>query len=217
MRLYHFLSERDALDDLTRQRLKLSEIENLNDPFELWCSDQRDRRMRFALQNWKREMSKRYGLVCFSAAWQNPLLWSHYADRHRGICLGFDVPDNAATPVKYIDARTPLRLPLTDAAMRTILFTKFVGWSYEEEWRAWFRLEERDPNAKDLYFREFDAELSLREVIVGPLCVCSRSVIDAIERYGGSVRGIKAQLAFESFHVVEDNRGLIVQNSRKAR
>jgi hypothetical protein len=25
--------------------------------------------------------------------WHNPLLWSHYADRHRGMALGFDTDD----------------------------------------------------------------------------------------------------------------------------
>jgi hypothetical protein len=24
-------------------------------------------------------------------------MWSHYGDRHKGICLGFDVPDNEFT------------------------------------------------------------------------------------------------------------------------
>lgn len=36
-------------------------------------------------------MSEKYGLLCFCETWQSPLLWNHYADRHKGICLGFDV------------------------------------------------------------------------------------------------------------------------------
>jgi hypothetical protein len=44
MRLYHFLSATNALDDLTRRRIKLSQIDDLNDPFELWYSAQGDRK-----------------------------------------------------------------------------------------------------------------------------------------------------------------------------
>ena len=39
MRLYHFLSAENALDDLTNRRIKLSQIDDLNNPFELWCFD----------------------------------------------------------------------------------------------------------------------------------------------------------------------------------
>jgi hypothetical protein len=35
MRLYHYLSEKHALDDLENKRLKIARIEDLNDPFEL--------------------------------------------------------------------------------------------------------------------------------------------------------------------------------------
>ena len=111
MRLYHFLRADHALGDLRRKgRLKIAEIDNLNDPFELFCSSQRDHRIRTALRGWKREITKAYGLLCFCAQWHNPLLWSHYADRHRGICLGFDVRDNLPKEIRYLRTRTTLRL-----------------------------------------------------------------------------------------------------------
>jgi hypothetical protein len=40
-------------------------------------------------------------MLCFSRDWHNPVQWSHYADKHRGICLGFDVPDSLLVPVQY--------------------------------------------------------------------------------------------------------------------
>ena len=43
MRTYHFLSGDHALDDISKRRLKLSEIDKLNDPFELWCTAQGDK------------------------------------------------------------------------------------------------------------------------------------------------------------------------------
>jgi hypothetical protein len=42
IRVYHFLPAKYALDDIEKQRLKISEIDQLNDPFELWCVAQED-------------------------------------------------------------------------------------------------------------------------------------------------------------------------------
>lgn len=92
-RAYHFISLQHGLDDLRRQHLKISRLDDLNDPFELWAIAQPDRRVRQALKNTKDEMAQQCGLLCFSLDWHNPLLWSHYADRHRGIALGFDIDD----------------------------------------------------------------------------------------------------------------------------
>ena len=82
MRVYHFLPANFALDDIEKHRIKISEIDQLNDPFELWCVSQKDKRLRIGLQRYKEEMSKRYGMLCFSRHWHNPVLWSHYADKH---------------------------------------------------------------------------------------------------------------------------------------
>jgi hypothetical protein len=57
MRAYHFLSADNVLKDLTNRYLKLSEIDKLNDPFELWCTAQTDRNLRRGLRNWKAQMA----------------------------------------------------------------------------------------------------------------------------------------------------------------
>lgn len=33
---------------------------------------------------------KKYGVFCASSDCNNELLWAHYADSHKGICIGFD-------------------------------------------------------------------------------------------------------------------------------
>jgi hypothetical protein len=208
MHLYHFLPADHALDDLVQGRLKIAEIRNLNDPFELWASGQRDPKVRAPLRKWKLEMSKRFGMLCFSSDKSNPLLWSHYADRHKGICLGFRVRDALVAPIKYVEARTELRPPLTENCVRELLFTKYSGWEYEKEWRSWCRLEETDPRASDYYFKPFDDDLQIREVIVGPLCDVARGAIEhALRRCSSSIEIHKTRLAFKSFHVVKDLRG----------
>jgi hypothetical protein len=83
MQVYHFLSATWALDDIRKKRIKISVIDQLNDPFELWCVEQRDERFRQALRGFKAEMGERFGVICFSRRWHNPLLWNHHGDKHR--------------------------------------------------------------------------------------------------------------------------------------
>jgi hypothetical protein len=87
------------------------------------------------------------GVACFSAKVDDILLWSHYADGHRGFCLEFDTtyaPFRKARPVIYADA-----FPTLDAGEVTevwihrkpdplmkFLFTKSSCWEYEQEWRV---------------------------------------------------------------------------------
>jgi hypothetical protein len=39
-------------------------------------------------------MVKEYGVWSYSLELKNSLMWAHYADEHRGICLIYDLPDN---------------------------------------------------------------------------------------------------------------------------
>ena len=206
MRLYHFLPAKWALDDLKRRRLKIAEIDKLNDPFELYCANQRDMNARIALRQWKRNTASRSGLLCFCANWKNPLLWSHYADRHTGMCLGFDVHNDCAGEVEYVSSRPPFSPPFTKRDTKRFLFTKFSGWSYEEEWRVWLRLQNRDPETKH-YFRDIGEQLTLCEVIAGPLCHIPKSDILPLVKPYPNARILKARLAFWRFTVVLNRRG----------
>src|SRR5580700_7739727 len=149
-------------------------------------------------------MNKQYGVLCFCKGWRNTLLWSHYADRHRGMCLGFDVEDNAAKPVQYVEDRPSIPYPFS-GELRPIsdqlLSTKYIDWKYEDELRIWIGLKERDP-ATQLYFCDFEENLRLKEVIAGPSCEVT---LQRIHQALGDMRDvaiIKARLAFKTFQVV---------------
>ena len=79
------------------------------------------------------------GIACFSEKWDDILMWSHYADGHRGFCLEFDtgfVPFSMAKQVHYSDL-LPL-LPLEDGnadLIESLATTKSNNWCYEKEWR----------------------------------------------------------------------------------
>jgi hypothetical protein len=206
MRAYHFVSSQYAFDNLRHRRLKIAQLDELNDPFELWAISQHDRRVRQALRRTKERMARQYGVLCFSLYWHNPLLWSHYGDRHRGIALGFDVADAILEPVSYVEQRPALK-KITPAVANWLLFTKYADWQYEREARVFTRLTDRDPGS-GLYFAGFSEQLVLREVITGPLNTnMKREVLAAL----GSPTGVtftKSRLAFKSFQVVKDRRGL---------
>jgi hypothetical protein len=207
MRVYHFLPAVHALEDIEKKRIKISEIDQLNDPFELWCVSQEDKQVRLALRNYKKEMGQRFGLICFCQHWHNPLLWSHYADKHRGMCLGFEVDDRGLRAVNYVEERPDLKMPPTKESSNELLFTKYRDWQYEEEWRNWFQLDEREDGH---YFYPFDRFVQLTEVIVGPLCTESKNKIDqALKGYPETISVIKARLAFKTFRVVENLQGFL--------
>ena len=55
----------------------------------------------------KAELGKR-GVLSLAAKWDCPLMWSHYADEHRGLCIEYDTTDtvfNGLSPVSYSSPR----------------------------------------------------------------------------------------------------------------
>jgi hypothetical protein len=204
-RAYHFVSLHHGLDDLRQRRLKIAQLDELNDPFELWAIAQPDGRLRTAIRATKQEMAQQFGLICFSLDWHNPLLWSHYADRHRGLALGFDVDEQILKPVSYRKSRPVLKKVDLEVA-NWLLFTKYADWNYEQEVRIFTSLEDRDP-ATGFYFGNFGEQLQLREVIVGPLCTATTQELREATGSTAEVSFTKARLALRTFRVVTDQRG----------
>ena len=208
MRVFHFVNEKFGLEDLRSRHLKIATLQELNDPFELFGINQSNETVRRAFQSMKKQLSQNRGLLCFSRNWHNPVQWSHYADCHRGVCLGFDVPDEKLGRVSYSRKRLvaeidKLMLPHQVDAETAIkfLFTKYAHWKYEDEVRCFVTLDEREPNG--LYFAEFSEQLNLMQVIVGAESSISRETLrQALGNLASNVSVIKARLAFKSFMVV---------------
>ena len=224
MRVYHFLSTEYALADIALRRLKIARLTDVNDPFEFNAINVGGKKeFRKALNRTKRELSETKGLLCFSKKWHEPVMWSHYAHRHHGMCLGFDFADKYAKEVTYSADRIMAEKGDTDdilaneELMASLLFTKYKHWAYEEEVRAYVDL---DPKTREdgIYYYTFSDDLRLREVILGPLCALPiervRSLVSTFEE---KIWVMKTRLAFKFFRVVEDERfkndGLPTQTS----
>lgn len=82
------------------------------------------------------QMDRRYRIYCLSARPDSQLMWGHYAEHHRGVCLEFDThtPDFcSATEVTY-NVTYPNFL-LCDDTDLSPFYTKSSDWVYEEEYR----------------------------------------------------------------------------------
>ena len=164
-------------------------------------------------------MNRRCGVICYSRNWNNPVLWSHYADKHRGCALGFEVPDQFLIPVSYSAKRLEMQLEKRLAKEGSVgnelslklMTTKFADWKYEDEVRLFAKSEETYEEL-GFHFHPFNETLRLREVVIGARARAAESVREvraALHPDDNSVKIIPARLAFRSFRVVR-NRARIV-------
>jgi len=92
------------------------------------------------------KMLTQRGCVCFSEVNDNILLWSHYTDGHKGICLEFDTSFPLFAKVKEVKysqkfpSMDPIKMlfgnkdEISEEWLKP-LCTKYECWSYEKEWR----------------------------------------------------------------------------------
>lgn len=109
---------------------------------------------------WKKEFVDNCGILCLVAKPNDILMWSHYAEGHKGVCLEFqfklgefgDVPIGnrfapvCALPVCYAEefpdfdfVEYSISCKRNEAArlqfLKTIFLTKAMAWKYEQEYR----------------------------------------------------------------------------------
>lgn len=93
------------------------------------------------------EQKKQIGITCFSKSPLNSLMWSHYAEKHMGVCIGFnfDIEERKdkviQMPIRYVERIEPLNYwqkfedGFDDLVAFHWLLTKSKIWDYEEEVR----------------------------------------------------------------------------------
>lgn len=89
-------------------------------------------------------MNSTFGIVSLSGISDSILLWSHYANNHRGFCVGFDSRlfledlEVSIFEVDYVE-KFPEILPTINSSwlqnQSAIMATKFKAWEYENEYR----------------------------------------------------------------------------------
>ncbi|MEM7611167.1 MAG: DUF2971 domain-containing protein [Pseudomonadota bacterium] len=210
MRVYHFIPLEYAIDNLRNHRMKVSRYRDLNDPFEMLALDLSRPDVRDAANATKSEFDRRFGLICFSKNCSDPVLWSHYADKHRGAAMGFDVEDENALEIQYSRARVEPKFiddhdgrridPSVGACLTS---TKFINWKYEQEVRVVMDLADtyQSGGLDFFYLRKVGR---LREIVLGHRSELRPSDFDTLlaPEYLG-VRVWQSRLAFGTYKVVE--------------
>ena len=208
IRVYHFTTSEFAISDIGLARLKVARFSDLNDPFELLAPRYSDPERRAAIREFKRDYDAVTGLLCFSRNWTNPILWSHYAAKHTGVCLGFDLRRSCGHIVQYEPSRLQQELEsrektaVPDEFKEVLIKTKFKHWEYEEEIRFIIPLEKATKEGV-LHFFEFNEDLKLSEVVLGSLCTMNISKIRSlVSKIYENVKTFQSRLALKTFNIV---------------
>lgn len=205
VRAYKFLDAHFGLKSLRERRLKISTLHDLNDPFELLPYEMSYRTRRAALRATRDQLTRNRGILCFGAEWRDPVVWAHYSDKHKDLCLGFEIPDEKCRKIDYVENRLRLPIKLAEADAEKLLFTKYASWKYEQEIRVWTELREEE---QGLYFAQFGEMLKLVKVIAGARCSLSEGeIMEALGSLAKSTCVIKARAGFKAFDIVKDERG----------
>lgn len=142
----------------------------------------------------ERELHRHYeqGVCCFSTTYASPLLWSHYGDQHRGLCIGYGLdrrPKPEMHGVVYGGGRSIPTSLLIRALVhedpnarrkldRDVLLRKARGWNYEKEYRLLGLQGDQD------------SPLRLKEITFGLRCPMSvvHAVVNALAGRAGEMR-----------------------------
>lgn len=169
----------ERTDVLTNTSIRFTQQNSLNDPFES--------AMLLGKEEWELQPGKRVGtdlptaFVSLSRTRANILMWSHYADCHRGFCIGFRRNSNffsKAESVRYRSFRASLnganinKIDSTNV-LKEISLEKAVDWSYEEEERLFLTDVKRDLEVvgvdefgEDIILNKYPAE-DIAQIIIG--------------------------------------------------
>ena len=163
MRLYHFMPTKYALKAIEERRLKVANLDEVNDPYEsLAVGFESPEHQEGFLNVIRRQMAATFGVICFSEVCNDPSLWGHYADRGRGICLGFDVTkilnEHSRSFIKKViykqeridhntmgfEFKSSTNMSIHKDSLLDLISTKSYKWQHEEESRLIIQLQSLD-------------------------------------------------------------------------
>lgn len=161
-----------SLELLIKKELWLADPNDFNDPFD--CSADYESAVNEAINEFDlaeinqvevlkefREKIEKVRVCCFCNTKKNQLMWSHYADEHKGFCIGFDkdkllikkrenflsgnVVYKSISP--YEDTIENFRVfdglggdglnkLIINSILQSTLNTKYTNWQYEKEFRV---------------------------------------------------------------------------------
>ncbi|MFO1305648.1 MAG: DUF2971 domain-containing protein [Burkholderiales bacterium] len=160
--------------DYPPEKLDADEAEMMRDPWRIEST------LRVSSEDIVEHVRRDYRILCVTTNPLEHLLWAHYADSHRGVCIIFDAtqsPIDAAMAVDYSERFPTIDLSSTDDALTGTLLSKASFWKYEDEYRLIAR--ERRPEIPTDFFETRDSQLIIDpRLVVGVILGCRISERD---------------------------------------
>ena len=220
--LYRYLNAAAALKTIEARLFKVGRLRDFNDPFE-WrmgitgVVPEAEPFVNASMEAFIDDVHKWLGIFCISDTASEPVLWSHYADKHRGAALEVNY---LVDPDKLIKMRYTNERPVVDAnrlhnpdgldeyllsRLNLLMTQKSPGWSYEREYRAFVDLVKDCEISAGLYFRRIPDNF-LTRVILGYKCPLEEEyVVKALEKVGlGSTKVVRAKMCLETYSIRTD-------------
>jgi hypothetical protein len=150
------------------------------------------------------QMDRRYRMYCLSTEPDCPLMWGHYADHHRGVCLEFNAKTDFGSAIQVNYSAGYPQFSLDDGGDLSPFHSKSADWCYEEEYRLIAQEHGHELGTGTLMTHD-DGLFDLRQgvlvsVIVGA-CACEATLRDITDMAKAS--GILVRKATRVHHRYE--------------
>jgi hypothetical protein len=157
MKLYKYYTINFNLLQSLRKKVNwYSKLHLLNDPYECFFIDNTNTSV-------YKKLVSQLCVCCFSKNMNEILMWSHYANNHKGVCIEYEIIDESVIgkqlfEVTYSnDLLTQNNIKQTSSGDLSLnlynngkfLVTKFQNWSYEEEYRTYVICEDENLNGME--------------------------------------------------------------------
>ncbi|PJZ76583.1 DUF2971 domain-containing protein [Leptospira neocaledonica] len=137
----------------------------------------------------KREFERlNHAIVCFASSELNPLMWSHYADSHKGFCIKFRtfegiqhegletrriniIKDQLLFKEEYKDLFLIMKVKYSHqmpeefngfsddlTGLNAFFITKSKEWEYEQEFRAIFKIDNIKNESRKIFYEKDSVE-----------------------------------------------------------
>ncbi|MFC1859745.1 DUF2971 domain-containing protein [Thermodesulfobacteriota bacterium] len=140
--LYKYRSIKNTmflLDILVNSRLFAAKFDSLNDPMEGHFRYGRSKVGRDLLKE-IRSLKNELKICSLSKELNNTLMWSYYADGHKGVAIGVEIAKSdeyELIPVKYRERAAYVSKSMdSEKAVKELLTTKLLPWEHEQEVRV---------------------------------------------------------------------------------
>ena len=197
--------------DICRRDGRMSDEDIAKMARQLENRDLLDEKIREVTNGTQEVVMNRYRVYCMCPDASNQLMWAHYADSHRGICLEFNGKNEvicAALEVQYFNA-----LPVTKAYSNDLkenllpLLAKSDAWQYENEFRL-VTQEKSNTTGHDTLLTE-NGQLKLPEGALSGIIIGCQGPYDEVRQL---VQNCGANIPLRRAHRVENHYALDIRD-----